>query len=317
MSDSTRPDDSTPEAEEHVDTDVNENASTPAASGDDESALEATGAGPGRPAGSQGVVGDLEDGLGHLLAGLERGFMSLINPDPEAMESANAERAAAAAAHDPEPVEIPYGRTYEEAVGPIRWRALLLGLGAAALLLVLYVGLTFAQVWAAADNDETQPVDAIVVLGAAQFDGEPSPVLKARLDRAFELWSDDVGPSIVTTGSNQEGDRFTEGFSGFVYLRDLGVPESAIIVVVDGDDTWQQLSATALQFDERDLTSALLVSDGYHNFRLLEIADEVGLEAYVSPTTTEATTSDYVRETVAVSLGRIVGFRQLSANAPD
>ncbi|MGI9624988.1 MAG: YdcF family protein, partial [Acidimicrobiales bacterium] len=85
-------------------------------------------------------------------------------------------------------------------------------------LAVLYVGITFVQVWQASRDDQAGPVDAIVVLGAAQYDGRPSPVLEARLRAAFELYEQGHASVIVTTGSNQEGDRFTQGFAGFSFL---------------------------------------------------------------------------------------------------
>lgn len=213
----------------------------------------------------------------------------------------------------PVAARVPAGRTSEDVLGPIRWRRVLLGLLAVLLLGVIYFIATLLQVWAAADNDETRAVDAIVVLGAAQFDGRPSPVFAARLDRALELYDLGIAERIVTTGSNQVGDRFTEGFSGYVYLLERGVPDAALIPIVDGGDTWQQLSATAVQLNEFGLSSVLLVSDGYHSYRLLAIADEVGIEAYVSPTEVEPTFRDYMREAAAVSIGRIFGYRRISS----
>jgi len=89
-----------------------------------------------------------------------------------------------------------------------------------AALAVLYLGITYVQVWIASGADEAREgADAAVVLGAAQYDGEPSPVLAARLDRAFELYDAELVAVIVTTGSNQPGDRFTQGFAGYDYLR--------------------------------------------------------------------------------------------------
>ena len=87
-----------------------------------------------------------------------------------------------------------------------------------------YIALTFFQVLIASGEDDRSAADAIVVLGAAQYDGDPSPVLARRLDQAFELWASDVASLVVTTGSNQPGDRVTEGFAGFEYLRFAGVP---------------------------------------------------------------------------------------------
>lgn len=211
-----------------------------------------------------------------------------------------------------EPVKARPGMTYDEVLSPMGWRTVVYGFFAVVLLGALYFGFTFLQVWTSVDDDETQQADVVVVLGAAQFDGTPSPVLAARLDRALELWNDDLADFVVTTGSNQEGDRFTEGFSGFVYLREAGVPEDAILTIVDGADTYQQLSATLAQMVDRDLETALLVSDGYHSHRLRSIADEIGLQAFVAPTSIEATRDDLLRETTAVSIGRLLGYRRLS-----
>lgn len=185
-----------------------------------------------------------------------------------------------------------------------------LGVG---LLGVLYVGITFLQVWSASRSDQARPVDAIVVLGAAQYDGRPSPVLEARLNRALELYREGFAPVIVTTGSNQEGDRFTQGFTGFTYLRDQGVPEADLRIVVDGTNTFEELSATAnVLRDERLGTDVLLVSDPYHALRAVEIAREVGLDAWFSPTDLDSSFRQLIRETAGVSVGRIVGFRRVS-----
>lgn len=189
-----------------------------------------------------------------------------------------------------------------------RVRRLALGL---ALVGGAYVVFTFFQVLTASGEDDRSPADAIVVLGAAQYDGEPSPVLAGRLDRAFDLWETGVADIVVTTGSNQPGDRFTEGFAGFEYLRFAGIPEEDILVVTDGDSSWQQLAATARILRSRDLDSVVLVSDPYHALRLRQIADQVGLEASVSSTDGGSSIRQLVRETAAVSLGRILGYRRV------
>ena len=113
---------------------------------------------------------------------------------------------------------------------------------------VLYVGVTFFQVLLAAGTDDRVEADAIVVLGAAQYDGEPSPVLAGRLDHAEKLWREGVAPIVVTTGSNLPGDRFTEGFAGYEYLRVAGIPDADLLVITDGASTWEQLAATARSF---------------------------------------------------------------------
>lgn len=176
---------------------------------------------------------------------------------------------------------------------------------------VAYVVFNFFSVLAASGRDDREPVDAIVVLGAAQYDGDPSPVFAARLDHAFALWEQGLAPLIVTTGSNQPGDRVTEGFAGFEYLRFAGVPEESLLVITDGASTWEQLAATARQLRGRDLDSVLLVSDPYHALRLSQIAEEVGLDASVSSTDGNTSIRNLVRETAAVSLGRILGYRRV------
>lgn len=182
---------------------------------------------------------------------------------------------------------------------------IVVGLGA------LYVGVTFVQVLVASGVDDRDTADAIVVLGAAQYDGEPSPVLAARLDHAERLWRAGVAPIIVTTGSNLPGDRFTEGYAGYEYLRFAGIPDDALLVITDGASTWEQLAATARQLRLRDLDSVTLVSDPYHALRLTQIADEVGLEASVSSTDGSLSIRQLARETAAVSLGRILGYRRV------
>lgn len=200
--------------------------------------------------------------------------------------------------------------------GSLRWSRRRIGVVAAVgvcLLGVLYVGTTFLQVWWASRTDDARPVDAIVVLGAAQYDGRPSPVLEARLDAALGLYDQGLAPIIVTTGSNQAGDRFTEGFTGFTYLRDRGVPEADLRIVVDGTNTFEELSATANVMREDGLgDTVLLVSDPYHALRAVEIAREVGLRAWFSPTDLDSSFRQLVRETAGVSLGRLVGFRRVS-----
>jgi uncharacterized SAM-binding protein YcdF (DUF218 family) len=174
-----------------------------------------------------------------------------------------------------------------------------------------YVGLTFAQVLQASGDDNRTPADAIVVLGAAQYDGEPSPVLARRLDQAFELWEAGVAPLVVTTGSNRPGDRVTEGFAGFEYLRFAGIPEEDLLVITDGASSWEQLAATSRILVERDLDAVVLVSDPYHALRLRQIADQVGLDATVSSTEGGSSIRQLLRETAAVSLGRIFGYRRV------
>lgn len=186
--------------------------------------------------------------------------------------------------------------------------------GAASAAVMGYLGLTGWQVWDAgrhASSVGLEGYDAIVVLGAAQYDGRPSPVLRRRLDHAHELWMAGVAPRVVVTGGKRSGDRFTEGYAGFVYLRRLGIPEDDLIVEDRGTNTWEQLAAAARILGERDMTQVVLVSDAYHSYRLAQTATELGLEAAVSPSAGSVPAEKLVRETLAVAVGRIIGYGRL------
>lgn len=182
---------------------------------------------------------------------------------------------------------------------------------AVAGLLVIYVAVTFLQVWNASSQDHADAADAIVVLGAAQYDGRPSPVFEARLNHAMELYNEDMADTIVLTGGKQEGDRFTEGYSGYKYLADQGIPDDALILEDQGTNTWEQLAAASRILGDRGATDVLLVSDPYHSYRLAATASELGLDPQVSPASTGSSLNQLVRETAAVSLGRIIGYGRL------
>lgn len=180
---------------------------------------------------------------------------------------------------------------------------------------VLYLGVTFAQVWRAARNDQARPAEAIVVFGTAQYNGVPSPVLAARLDHAIELYKKDLAPVIVVTGGNQPGDTFTEATASANYLIERGVPDGDVLREVSGTSSWQSLAAAAHFLDDREITDVLLVSDPFHSLRIRAMASELGLDGHSSPTRTSPirgmTEARYMaRETVAVAVGRIVGFRR-------
>ena len=180
-------------------------------------------------------------------------------------------------------------------------------------LVVLYLTVTFVQVWWASNQDDQTPAAAIVVLGAAQYNGQPSPVLKARLDHAAGLYDSGVAPTIIVTGGKQEGDRVGEGYASYDYLRDLGIPESALKVEVDGTNTYEQLSASKVILDDLQAGSSIVVvSSPYHSFRSMAIANEVGLAPHASPSEESSSLSALGRETVASSVGRIVSFRRLA-----
>ncbi len=194
-----------------------------------------------------------------------------------------------------------------------RWRWVawaLLGLFA---LTGVYVGATLAQVYWTSRQDQAKAADAIVVMGAAQYDGRPSPVLQARLDHAVDLWRKGYAEMIVVTGGKKAGDRVTQGFAGYQYLRSQGVPEEDIKVEVEGTNSYEELSASALIIkNASDSNKVLIVTDPYHAFRAQQIANEVGLEASVSPADVHGSFQSLLRETVASSIGRVIGYRRLN-----
>jgi uncharacterized SAM-binding protein YcdF (DUF218 family) len=162
------------------------------------------------------------------------------------------------------------------------WRRL--ALFAVALLagyqLALLVGL-----WRQGTLDERRPVDAILVLGAAQWNGAPSPVLRARLDHAVELYRDGYAPRVTVTGGVGNGDRYSEAGVAADYLRDHGIPPDAILGEDRGRSSLESIRGAASVLAARGVSRVLLVSDPPHMLRILRMAQAAGLEAYGSPAT--------------------------------
>lgn len=138
-----------------------------------------------------------------------------------------------------------------------------------------------AVVWQAR-TDEARTADAIVVLGAAQYNGRPSNVLSARLDHALDLYERGIAPRIVVTGGRAEGDTYTEAESGFMYLEERGVPGSAILMESEGTDTWSSMRGVAEILEDTDVHRIMIVSDGFHLLRSELMARELGFEAHSS-----------------------------------
>lgn len=155
------------------------------------------------------------------------------------------------------------------------------------LFVILAVGLLgvslIAAIYWQARSDQSRPVDAIVVLGAAQYDGRPSPVLRARLATAFDAWNQGLADVIIVTGGKLEGDRFTEAEASRNYLINLGVPENAILLENEAHSTEESLNGVAALMREHGMTTALFVSDGFHLFRTKYIADSLGIDGYGLP----------------------------------
>jgi uncharacterized SAM-binding protein YcdF (DUF218 family) len=180
----------------------------------------------------------------------------------------------------------------------------------------IYASLNLAQVWIVGRSDQSRQVDAVVVLGVAQYDGRPSPQLQARLDHVLTLWEKGLTSLVITTGGNQPGDRFTEAQASANYLIAGGIPEQSITQENTGTTTRESMFGVSQIMQSRGLRSILIVTDPYHALRSRLVAQDLGLESYVSPTRTSPLTgtsavSRHVREALGVAVARVIGFPNL------
>jgi len=170
---------------------------------------------------------------------------------------------------------------------------------AAALGVALVAGYTVVRIGEQGARDERRPADAIVVLGAAQFDGTPSAVFEARLDHAVSLYLSGTARYLVVTGGKQPGDRTTEAATARAWAIGRGVPAGAILFEDTGRTTYESLTGVSTLLREHGLTSAVFVSDRTHMLRVLRMADDLGIVAWGSPTTTSPTDQEPERRTRA------------------
>ncbi len=176
-----------------------------------------------------------------------------------------------------------------------RWavrRVILVILGVVAGVWSLLV----AAVVLAGAGDDRRPSDAIVVLGAAQYAGRPSPVLRARLDHAASLWNAGVAPLVMLTGGTGDGDTTSEAAVGRRYLQSLGVPDSVLLLEADGRTTSQSVRRAAELLRARGRVTVVLVSDPFHALRARVLAMRWGLDAVTSPTRTSPIAQHPARE---------------------
>ena len=192
----------------------------------------------------------------------------------------------------------------------LRW----VGRAVASFLIVVFIVLatTAVRVWEVGRQDHRPHSDAIIVLGASQFDGRPSAVFRARLDHALLLFRLGVAPYVVTVGGALPGDRFSEGTAGRNYLVEHGLPSTAALAVGLGGDTLSSLRAADKVFTARGWKTAVLVTDPWHELRSRRIAEDLGIDAATSPSHTgpvvhtRGTELRYVaRETLAFLYYRI------------
>jgi uncharacterized SAM-binding protein YcdF (DUF218 family) len=159
-------------------------------------------------------------------------------------------------------------------------------------------------------RDEARPADVIIVMGAAEYRGHPSPVLKLRLDHAVNLYQKHLAPYIMTTGGPGGDPSFTEAGVGRSYLIDRGIPPESVIVEEEGESTAYSLSAASEILRRMGLRSCIIVSDGYHVFRVKRILQQKGFQVFGSPRAQGETTPArewwlYFRQAIAYSLWKI------------
>ena len=154
------------------------------------------------------------------------------------------------------------------------------------VVVVVVAGYAAYRIWDQAGRDERRAADAIVVMGAAQYDGRPSPLFAARLDHAIDLYHDGVAPRLIVTGGKREGDRTTEAASAREYAVRHDVPEHAILLEDTSRTTLQSIRGVETLMRDEGLESAVFVSDPSHMLRVLRMAADVGIDAYGSPTRT-------------------------------
>ena len=158
-----------------------------------------------------------------------------------------------------------------------------------AVIVVLLAALAYPlwlafRVWDQSHNDEVYYADAIVVLGAAQYDGRPSPVFKARLDHAAYLYREGIAEIVVVSGGKAKGDRYTEAEAGEMYLSETDVPPDAILTETKGRTTLESLTGVRHIAKDQGIDTAVFVSDPLHSERIKRMALDVGFDkAYTSP----------------------------------
>jgi uncharacterized SAM-binding protein YcdF (DUF218 family) len=178
-------------------------------------------------------------------------------------------------------------------------------------LALIYIGVDYYRISRQSTLDEARPADVIVVFGAAEYAGKPSPIFRARLDHALALYKQGLAPFIITTGGNGEDPTFSEGGVGREYLIAAGVPESKIIAETQGEDTNESALRVAAITKANKMTTCLAVSDGYHIYRIKRMLADDGVTAYGSPRPgtknlpTRQRATLFLREVLSLTLWRL------------
>ena len=179
-----------------------------------------------------------------------------------------------------------------------------------------YVFITFCSVLYVGSNDSSDSADAIVVMGAAQYDGRPSPQLAARLDHALLLFREGRAPLIAVSGGKRPGDRYTEAEASRRYLSARGVPESRIVAESSGASTWESLANLSPVLRSEGANKVIVVTDRYHLQRTVLSSREAGFHPVGSATQTSPVVgvraiARAVQESLGVAVGRLIGFERL------
>jgi uncharacterized SAM-binding protein YcdF (DUF218 family) len=187
--------------------------------------------------------------------------------------------------------------------------------GVVVAVIVLYFLVTLVQVWLTSRAYDPRPAGAILVMGAAQYDGVPSPDLTARLDEALTLFRNGYAKLIVVTGSKEPGDAYTEAEAGARYLESKGIP-MLDIVQAGGDNTYENIQDAAAKLSARKTRMVLVTTDPFHEDRSMAIASDLDLDPSPTPTMASPITGwsrvpFFLKEAVGVGLGRIIGYNHL------
>jgi uncharacterized SAM-binding protein YcdF (DUF218 family) len=153
----------------------------------------------------------------------------------------------------------------------------------AAVLLAAFLAISSLQIVHEAGTREVHPADAIVVFGAAEYAGRPSPVFRARLDHAYDLFQRGAAPVVITTGGAAADPDFSEGGVGHDYLMRRGIPEPKLIAETQGSDTASSAERVAVIMRTNRMHSCVAVSDAYHVFRIRKLLEHEGVQVYVAP----------------------------------
>jgi uncharacterized SAM-binding protein YcdF (DUF218 family) len=208
------------------------------------------------------------------------------------------------------------GHAGSSLAGAGRWRRLARIAAAVVVVYAIYFGWICAAIVAQANREEARPADVIVVFGAAEYKGRPSPVFRARLDHAFELYKRKLASVVVITGGSGGEVVFTEGKVGHDYLVGRGIGGRHLIAETQSDNSAQSAERVASIMEANRMRSCIAVSDPYHEFRIKRLLEAHGIEVYTSPRPLETTPSEadqavnIAREALSYTLWRLHLYRR-------